>query len=81
MELRCKYVFNVSTLRHKPTYRDIAEDGRTHKVAVLITLNLDASAIKEQLRSLIHATLDQTADSLLGLRSDQRSHICTRLVS
>lgn len=65
----------------KPTHRDIPEDGGTHKIAVLVTLDLDASAIQEQLSSLIHTTLDQTADSLLGLGRDQRPHICTRLVS
>lgn len=65
----------------KPTYSDVADDGGTHKVAVLVTLDLDVSAIQEQFGSLIHTTLDQTADSLLGLRTDQRPHVCTRLVS
>ncbi len=64
-----------------PTYCDIGDDGGTHKVAVLVTLDLDAAAIQEQLGSLIHTTLDQTADSLLGLGRDQRPHVCTRLVS
>lgn len=65
----------------EPTYCDTADDRGTHKVAVLVALNLDTSAIQEQLGSLIHTTLDQTADSLLGLGRDQRPHICTGLVS
>lgn len=62
-------------------YRDIPDDGGTHEIAILVTLDLDASAIQEQLGSLVHTALDQTADSLLGLGRDQRPHICTRLVS
>lgn len=65
----------------EPTYCDIANDGGTHKVALLITLDIDVPAIQEQLSSSIHTALDQTADSVLGLGRDQRPHICTRLVS
>ena len=65
----------------KPTYCDIADDGGTHKVAVLVTLDLDPAAVQEELRALVHATLDQTADSLLGLGRDQRPHVCAGLVS
>lgn len=65
----------------KPTYCDIADDGGTHEVAFLVTLDLDVSAIQEHSSALIHTTLDQTADSFLGLRRDQRAHVCTRLVS
>lgn len=65
----------------KPTYCDTANDGGSHKVAILVTLHFDVSSVEEQLGSLAHATLDQTADSLLGLGRDQRPHICTGLVS
>lgn len=65
----------------KPTYCDMADDGGTHKVAVLVTLDLDVTAVQEHLSSLVHTALDQTADSLLGLRRDQRPNVCTRLVS
>lgn len=65
----------------KPTHGDIGDDGGTHKVAVLVTLDDDVSAIQQQLGALVHATLDQTADPLLGLGRDQRPDVCARLVS
>lgn len=79
MALGCKYICAHKDI--KLTYCDIADDGGTHKVAILVTLDIDVSAIQKQLSSLIHTTLDQTADSLLGLGRDQRPNICTRLVS
>lgn len=59
----------------------MADDGGTHKVAVFVALHFNVSAVQENLCALVHAALDQTADPLLGLRRNQRPHICTRLVS
>lgn len=50
------------------TYCDVADDGGTHKVAVLVTFDLDVPAVQQHLCALVHAALDQTADSLLGLQ-------------
>lgn len=63
------------------THRHVADDGGTYEVAVFITFDFDVPAVQQHLRALVHAALDQTADSLLGLRRDQRPNICTRLVS
>lgn len=49
------------------THRHVAEDGGTHKVAALVTFDFDVPAVQQQLCALVHAALDQTADSLLGL--------------
>lgn len=76
-----EYFSRANKYTINPTYCDTANDGGSHKVAVLVTLHFNGSSIKEQLGSLVHAALDQTAHSLLGLGRDQRPHICTRLVS
>lgn len=65
----------------EPTYCDAADDGGTHKVAALVTLDLDLSAVQQQLGSLVDAALDQAAHPLLGLGGDQRANICAGLVS
>lgn len=49
------------------THLHVAEDGGTHKVAALVTFDFDVPAVQQQLCALVHAALDQTADSLLGL--------------
>lgn len=59
--------FGVGKHRFGDTHRHVAEDGGTHKVAPLVTFDFDVPAVQEQLCSLVHAALDQTADSLLGL--------------
>lgn len=66
---------------NKFTYCDAADDGGTHKIAILVTLYFDISAIQQQLSALVHTALDQTTHSLLGLGGDQRPNIGTRLVS
>lgn len=63
-----------------PTYCDVADDGGSDKVAILITFDLDVSAIEEKLSTFIHAALDETADSVSGLRGDQGPHVRTSLV-
>lgn len=65
----------------KLTYCDAADDGGTHEVAALVPLDLDLSAVEQQLGPLVHAALDQAAHPLLGLGRDQRANICARLVS
>lgn len=63
------------------THRDAADDGGTHKVAILVTFDFDVPAVQQHLCTLVQAALDQTADSVLGLHGDQRPNICTGLVS
>lgn len=63
------------------TYCDAADDGGAHEVAALVSLDVDVSAVEQQLGSLVDAALDQAAHPLLGLGGDQRPNICARLVS
>lgn len=63
------------------THRHVADDGRTHKVAVLVAFDFDIPAVQQHRCALVHAALDETADSLPGLQRDQRPNICTGLVS
>lgn len=63
------------------TYCDATDDGRAHEVAALVSLDVDVSAVEQQLGSLVDAALDQAAHPLLGLGGDQRPNICARLVS
>lgn len=63
------------------TYLDATDDGGTHEVAPLVSLDVDVPAVEQQLGSLVHAALDQAAHPLLGLGGDQRPDICARLVS
>lgn len=65
----------------KFTYCDTADDGGTHEVAALVSLDVDVSAVEQQLGALVDAALDQAAHPPLGLGGDQRANICARLVS
>lgn len=54
-------------------------DGRADKVSVGVALNGDATAIKEDLASLLLDRADEAVDLLLGLGRDNRSEVGTLL--
>ena len=62
-------------------HSDTADDGGSHKIAVFITFDLYVPAIEQQFGALIHPTLDEPVYPVFGLRGNEGSNICPRLVT
>lgn len=62
-------------------YRNAAQDGGSHKIAVLISFDVDVSAVQQQLGALVDAALDQGLHAGLGLGRDERAHVRAGLIA
>lgn len=62
-------------------HRNIAQDGRSDKVSIFISFDVDIPPVQQQLCTLIRSTLDQRLHPGLGLGRDQGTHIWPWLIT
>ena len=64
-----------------PPHLDFADDGRPYEVSVLVTFDVDRSAVEQQGGALVHPALDQGVHPGLGLGGDQGPDVGSWLVA
>lgn len=64
-----------------PAHRNISKDGRSYKVSIFVSFDVDFSSIQQKLCTLVHPTLDQGLHPRLGFRGDEGPHVGPRLVT